>query len=140
VAQLARFLENDPRVLFPRRVREVRTQAGLTQQQLADRMSLVFKMHRSAIAKIEAGDRPVLLGEAIAIAQILGVDLQELITDPDYHAGRPALQRLKAQLAVRSLELEADSRSEALQVARAAAADTQERLDAARHRLAELEE
>jgi transcriptional regulator with XRE-family HTH domain len=140
VAQLARFLENDPRVLFPRRVREVRTQAGLTQQQLAERMSLVFKMHRSAIAKIEAGDRPVLLGEAIAIAQILGVDLQELITDPDYRAGRPDRQRLAAQLEVRSLEREAGEQLQHLETARALAANTQERLDAARRRLAELEE
>ena len=138
MAQLARFLENDPRVVFPRRLWEVRTKAGLTQQQLADRMSLVFKMHRSAIAKIEAGGRPVLLGEAVAIAQILGVDLRELITVPDYDAGQR--QRLEAQLEVRSLERQAAEQLGALEAARAQAADTQERLDAARRRLDELEE
>ena len=44
---------------FGRRLRYLREQAGLTQQQLADVMREAgAKMHRSTIGKIEAGERP----------------------------------------------------------------------------------
>jgi transcriptional regulator with XRE-family HTH domain len=136
---LARFLANDPRVVFPRRLREARTQAGLTQQQLADEINLVFKMHRSAIAKIESGERPVLLAEAVAFAQILGVNLGYLLSASDTDREHAHIQRVAAQLEVEALAREAGERYRLAQEAQVLLDNTQDRLAAARKRLAELE-
>lgn len=66
--------------IFARRLRSVREQADMTQRQLADMMTAAgSKMHATAIAKIEAGDRSVTVGEAIQLATILGVPLMELV-------------------------------------------------------------
>jgi transcriptional regulator with XRE-family HTH domain len=84
--------------LFGRRLRYLREEAGLTQQQLADVMREAgAKMHRSTIGKIEAGERVVSIGEAAQFADILGIDLRELI-----NVGRKRL--VTAQLRVASLE------------------------------------
>jgi len=93
---------------FARRLREVRRQAGMTQQRLADLMARAgSKIHRSTIGKIEIGDQPVTIGQAVQIAGILGVPLAELITE---HAERKQQALLDAQLAVASLRREADDR------------------------------
>ena len=71
------------------RVQVLRKSAGLTQRQLADQMtSAGYRMHQTTIAKIEAGERPVIVGEAAALAIILGVGLADLITDPAQNQGR----------------------------------------------------
>lgn len=82
----------NPDEVFARQLRAVRQAAGLTQQQLAGRMNAAgTKMHRSAVAKIEAGDRPVSVGEAVRFAAVLGVSLDELVTEPGPDtAPRPA--------------------------------------------------
>jgi transcriptional regulator with XRE-family HTH domain len=137
--QLAQYLANDPRTAFPRRLREIRTQARLTQQQLADRMNLLFRMHRSAIAKIESGDRPVLLGEAVAFAQVLGVPLSDLLAAPgDADRERAHTQRLEAQLEVRSIEAEIAERAKLLEENRVLLENAAARLGAARRRLDDL--
>lgn len=67
--------------LFARRLKEVRSIAGLTQQQLADRVTAAgHKLFRSQVGKIESGDRLVTLGEADALADALGVELADLIS------------------------------------------------------------
>ncbi len=84
--------------LFGRRLRYLREEARLTQQQLADVMREAgAKMHRSTIGKIEAGERVVSIGEAAQFADILGIELRELI-----NVGRKRL--VTAQLRVASLE------------------------------------
>lgn len=68
--------------IFARRLREVRTAAGITQQQLAGQMAETgHRMYHSTIAKIEAEDRLVTIGEAVRFAAILGVPLAELISE-----------------------------------------------------------
>lgn len=42
---------------------------------------LGVSLHQSAIARIEAGTRPVRLHEAVALARVLAVDLQDLLPD-----------------------------------------------------------
>jgi transcriptional regulator with XRE-family HTH domain len=135
--QLARFLENDPRVAFPRRLREVRTQAHMTQQQLAGEMNLVLKMHRSAIAKIESGERPVLLGEAVAFANILNVSLLDLLRSPSEQEQESELMR--ARLTVEALRREAVERWRQFEDTKILLANSSDRLVAAQRRLAELE-
>jgi len=69
---------------FGWRLRHLREQAGLTQQQLAGVMRAAgSKMHRSTIGKIEAGERVVSVGEAAQFADVLGIGLTQLITMRD---------------------------------------------------------
>lgn len=127
--------------IFARRLREVRQQARTTQQQLAERMTATgHKMHRSAIAKIEVGDRPVSIGEAVQLAGILGVSLMELVTDRGSVTDQEKLHRVRveAQIVVRSLQHEAAERHKLLQEAQVLYENSVERLEAARRRLADL--
>ncbi len=69
---------------FGRRVRELREAAGLTQRQLASQMTAAgHTMHQTTIAKIEAGQRPVLVKESSALAGVLGVSQADMMPGPD---------------------------------------------------------
>lgn len=131
--------------IFARRLRAVREAAGMTQQHLADAMaSTGNKIHRSTIGKIESGDRPVTVGEAIELAGILGVDLAGLVTSPGPLTVEQARQqrayraRVEAQAKVRGLQHEAGQRQQDLQVAQARYEDVRGRLAEAQHHLAGL--
>lgn len=127
--------------IFARRLREVRQQAGVTQQQLAARMTEVgHKLHRSAVAKIELGERPVTIGEAVQLAGILGVPLVELVTDRGAatELERQHAVRVEAQIAVRSLQHEAAERHKLLKEQEILYDNVVDRLKAAQHRLREL--
>lgn len=126
-------MDQQPDVLFGRRLRYMREKAGLTQQQLADVMRAAgTKMHRSTIGKIEAGERVVSIGEAAEFADVLGIDLRELIS---VGKGR----RVRAQLKVRSLELRADDYARQRDEAQILLDDTLGKLDEARAQLKEAE-
>lgn len=119
--------------VFGRRLRHMREQAGLTQQQLADVMRAVgSKMHRSTIGKIEAGQRVVSVGEAAEFARILGIDLTQLI-----NVGQGRL--VTAQLKVASLEHQAEDYTRRLHEAQVLLDDTLARLTDARAALRKLE-
>jgi transcriptional regulator with XRE-family HTH domain len=120
-------------VLFGRRLRYMREEAGLTQQQLADVMRAAgFRIYRSTIGKIEAGERVVSVGEATEFADVLGIDLRELI---NVGTGR----RVKAQLKVRSLELRADDYARQLEETQVLLDDTRAKLKDARAQLKKVE-
>jgi transcriptional regulator with XRE-family HTH domain len=130
-----------PDSIFARRLREVRQQAGVTQQQLAARMTEVgHKLHRSAVAKIELGERPVTIGEAIQLAGILGVPVMELVTDRGAatELERQHAARVEAQIAVRSLQHEAAERHKLLEEQQILYDNVVGRLKAAQQRLREL--
>ena len=132
----------NPDSVFAQRLRETRKVAGLTQQQLADLMSTAgHKMHRSAIAKIEAGDRPVSVGEAVQFAGVLGIDLAELVTGRYSGTDRERLHRarVEAQVRVRSLEHLTFERIKLLEEARLLYENAAERLKAAKRDLSALE-
>jgi transcriptional regulator with XRE-family HTH domain len=127
--------------IFARRLREVRQQAGVTQQQLAARMTEVgHKLHRSAVAKVELGERPVTIGEAVQLAGVLGVPLMELITDRGAatELERQHAARVEAQIAVRSLQHEAAERHKLLEEQQILYDNVVDRLKAAQQRLREL--
>jgi transcriptional regulator with XRE-family HTH domain len=112
--------------LFARQVRTFREKAGLTQGRVAAAMTARgWKMHQTTIAKIESGDRPAELGEAIALAGVLGVAVTKLITE-DRGEGREVAE---AQVAVAVCARERDERLRL-------AAEAQVRLDDAEARLA----
>lgn len=60
---------------FGRRVREAREKAGLTQKAVAERLRIT----RSSVANIEAGRHRILIHQAVDIADVLGVSVDELL-------------------------------------------------------------
>lgn len=60
---------SDPRVLFGRRVRELRMEQGLSQERLAE----MSKLHRNYIGGIERGERNVGLINIVELAHALQV-------------------------------------------------------------------
>lgn len=63
-----------------------RTSAGMTQQQLADRL----KCHQSLVARIESGDRRIDVVELVVLARILNADVASLVAE--VFAATPAEQ------------------------------------------------
>lgn len=70
--------------MFGLNFRHARERAGLSQTELAKRMStLGFRWHQATVYKVESGDRPVKLGEALALENMLQVPLRELTAPPE---------------------------------------------------------
>ena len=94
-SQLPLAAETDADTLFAQRVRLFRERAGMTQRALADHMTASgYKMHQTTIAKIEAFERPVYVGEAVALAALLRVQLQEFTAPPVTNADLAERARL----------------------------------------------
>jgi transcriptional regulator with XRE-family HTH domain len=124
--------------VFARRLRDTRAVAGLTQQQLADRMTAAgHKMFRSQIGKIENGDRPVTISEATALADALGVTLADLATDLAATMRNSA--RIAALTQIRSLTEQIAGHVAAIHEQEVLCQDAQRRLDELKQILAELD-
>lgn len=82
-AERAQVLK-DEAVTFGRRVKALRQAAGLTQRQLAERLSEWGEKdyHQTTVAKLETGNRPTSLAELIPLAVALGVSQREFFEDP----------------------------------------------------------
>lgn len=121
-------------MIFARRLRIVREASGLTKQQVADAMTAAgfAQVHRSTVGKIESGDRPVTIGEAVALAAALGASLAALATGP------PPDARTEAQARVRAMEYAAERKAELAREAQFVHAFALEVLEDARLRLAAL--
>ena len=66
------------------RIREERQRLGLSQAEVAGRMSeRGFGMIQTTIAKIEAGSRPLRVSEFVGIAQALGMTWHSLLATAD---------------------------------------------------------
>ena len=79
--------------VFAQRLREERARAGLTQSELATRISDVLGtvVYGSGITRVEKGERAVKLEEAVAMAQVLGVELSSMLV------GSSELERVLAE-------------------------------------------
>ena len=61
-------------------VRRLRVAAGLSQEALAGRLQVAgWDLSRAGLSKIEAGLRLVIDAEAVVLARVLGVALDELV-------------------------------------------------------------
>lgn len=66
---------SDPRVLFGRRVRELRTERGLSQERLAE----LANLHRNYIGGVELGERNIGLLNIVELAHALKVKPANLV-------------------------------------------------------------
>jgi transcriptional regulator with XRE-family HTH domain len=66
---------SDPRVLFGTRVRELRTERGLSQERLAE----LAKLHRNYVGGVERGERNIGLVNIVQLARALRVKPTVLI-------------------------------------------------------------
>lgn len=58
-------------------VKSARLKAGISQQAIADAMTFRgFDFHQPTVGKIERGERRVTIGEAFALADVFGMDLE----------------------------------------------------------------
>lgn len=67
----------DTNAAFATWLRKARAEAGLSQQKVADalRSQGYTHLHQSNLAKIERGERPVRLAEAVAMAELFGTTI-----------------------------------------------------------------
>ncbi len=81
---------------FAERAKAARLRAGLTQQQLSDRLrnEAEVLLDTSAITRIEAGQREPRLGEALAIARVLEFGLNNLVPRADLDFYMSDVERL----------------------------------------------
>lgn len=68
-----------PEQVFGWNVREYRKAKGWSQEQLAQQMTARgYDMHQTTVAKIENAGRPTSIGEAVALAEIFDLEIDEL--------------------------------------------------------------
>ena len=78
--------------------RAIREKLGMTQAEVAKEMSARgLRMRQSTIAKIEAGQRPVRVNEAVTLAAILRVTVTDLIAEPGQRDRLDALAAARAE-------------------------------------------
>lgn len=124
---------------FGVRVKELRTARGLAQQEVADGMAARgFSWRQTTVAKTERAQRPVLVDEAVGLADYFGVPLEVLVAPSArttahwaYVAAGAKYARARQQLS----ELE-----ERVGEAKRAVDEAHLELEAARARLAQVEE
>jgi transcriptional regulator with XRE-family HTH domain len=68
--------EHDIRIRFGARIRQLRTDRGWSQEELADRAGL----HRTYIGSVERGEQNISLVNVEKLAATLGVSLAELFS------------------------------------------------------------
>jgi transcriptional regulator with XRE-family HTH domain len=89
-----------PTYVFARRLRQERERQGMTQAELARRLSelLGASLDASAVTRIEQTTRAVRLDEAVFAAQVLGVPLIALLAENAGHQNEAAIQEHLAAL------------------------------------------
>ena len=88
---------------FGRRLKDLRTAKGWTQDDLAKRMTAAgHPMHQTTVAKIESGNRPTPVGEIAALAAILDFSIS-LMFSPDNEVQQMLLKLMGAAAEVSML-------------------------------------
>lgn len=70
---------------FGARLKMLRERVGASQRELADRLNRLYGLtwHQTTVGKVETGERPIRLAEALAVAGVLGADICDLLVEPD---------------------------------------------------------
>ncbi len=110
-----------PEQVFGARLRDLRQQHLLSQRQVAEAMvEQGFSWRQTTAAKTEAAERPVPLGEAVALARLFGTTVSDLTSDgPEVQEGVVLRNMVRARRrlgeATRALEEAAEAKEEAAQ-------------------------
>lgn len=100
MSEAQRPIEADPSVTFVTNMKQARESQGIGRKQFAERMQEHgHKWHESVVPKVENQTRALKLGEAIAVADILNMSVEQLATqnlDPRTAAMARLLGRLEA--------------------------------------------
>jgi transcriptional regulator with XRE-family HTH domain len=82
----------------------LREERGISQQTLVTLLADlgITSWHQTTVGKVEVGTRPVRLAEAIAVAAVFDMTVDELLEDPDSEHSR---SRRARQLLARGSEL-----------------------------------
>ena len=84
---------------FGTNLRAARERRGLSQAALAERMKgRGFAFHTMTVNRIEQGERPPRLVEAVALAEIVNSDLSRLLRVPDQEKALADLEEFTARL------------------------------------------
>jgi transcriptional regulator with XRE-family HTH domain len=89
---------------FGQRLRALREERGMSQQALVTLLCElgITSWHQTTVGKVEVGTRPVRLVEALAVAAVFDLTVDELLEDPDTERAR---SRRARQLLARRSEL-----------------------------------
>ena len=104
MAEYRREWVRDADARFAQRVKAERERRRISQTQIVTALAADHgvRWHQSTMTKVEAGERPVRLMEALAVASVLGVPLEDLLDDP---GSAPARRRRAERLHGRDAEL-----------------------------------
>lgn len=98
---------------FTRNLRARRLEAGLSQRQMGERMREIgFPFEQQTVQRIESGGRRASIGEARALARILGLNAMVLTEPPELTRDRALLRAVTLKL--REHRAQADAVSAAL--------------------------
>ena len=105
-------------VAFGQQVRAARIAAGASQADIAVAMTAIgWRLTSSQVAKLERAERPVSVGEALALADVLGVSFYRLVSRDAL--SEPELRRVKLDAARRAATARLDAAMRAVSEARA---------------------
>jgi transcriptional regulator with XRE-family HTH domain len=86
---------------FGRRMRRQRERQDMPQQHIALVLEAMYgiRWHQTTVGKVETGERGIRLAEAVAVAQTLGMPLDDLVYgDADTERKRERLERAALEL------------------------------------------
>ncbi|SMX99195.1 helix-turn-helix domain-containing protein [Brevibacterium linens] len=126
-------VERSPEGSFAARLREERRRRGLSQAEVAERLSarLEVTIDKSALARMERGERSIRLNEAVALAEILQVTLLRLVGEsgdgPNARVRRALDELENAEVLLRAATEEVERRGAQVEEARARLAEVENR-------------